>query len=71
MEERRAKIVPPEIDADANIMALMQDRMKNAVDAWKAVLAVDGVHVKEARMRDMAAQALRELEAQGKSKDSA
>ncbi len=67
MKARRAKLVPPEIDADENIMALMQDRMKNAVDTWKEVLAVDGVHVKEARMRDMAAQALRELEAQGRT----
>ena len=67
MEARRAKLVPPEIDADENIMALMQDRMKNAVDTWKQVLAVDGHHVKEARIRDMQAQALRELEAQGKS----
>jgi hypothetical protein len=67
MEERRSRIVPPELDADPNIVALMQDRLRNAVDTWKSCLAADGVRIKEARIRDMEAQALRELEAQGKS----
>lgn len=66
MEERRARIVPPEIDGDANVQELMADMMKNAVERWKSSLAAHGVAIKEARKREMMALKLRELEEQGK-----
>lgn len=67
MKERRARIVPKEIEDDPNIQQLMQDRMKNAVNQWKTVLHSDGVTMREARLREIQATKARELEAEGKT----
>jgi hypothetical protein len=63
----RAKIIPAEMDEDANVQSLMAELTKNATDRWKRSLAADGVALKEARRREMVALKLKELEEQGKS----
>jgi hypothetical protein len=67
MEARRARIIPAFIDNDENIVELMADAAKSAVSRWQQCLAERNVSIKEARMREMQAQALKELEDAGKA----
>jgi hypothetical protein len=67
MEARRARIIPGFIDNDENVIELMADAAKSAVSRWQQCLAERNVSIKEARMREMQAQALKELEDAGKA----
>jgi hypothetical protein len=67
MEARRRRLVPAFIDNDPNVQELMADAFKDVVARWQECLVERNVGIKEARMRKMQAQALKELEDAGKA----
>ena len=67
IEARRRRLVPAFIDNDPNVQELMGDAIKSAVVRWEQCLAERNVSIKQARMYEAQAQALRELEEMGKA----
>jgi 1,6-anhydro-N-acetylmuramate kinase len=67
IEARRRRLVPAFIDNDPNVQELMADAIKSAVTRWEQCLAERNVSIKQARMYEAQAQALRELEEMGKA----
>jgi hypothetical protein len=65
-ETRRAKLIPPELDADPNVAELCADHVKSAVAGWRLCLQQDGVNVAQARFKEAERQASRELDQKAK-----
>jgi hypothetical protein len=61
-EQRRAKILPPEIFNDPNVTELCADYAKKAVAGWKLCLKEHGVSLEQARFADAQRKKLQELE---------
>jgi hypothetical protein len=61
-ETRRAKLIPPELDADPNVAELCADHVKSAVAGWKLCLRETGRNLAEARFVEATRQAERELD---------
>ena len=52
MEERRRKIIPPELYDDPNIQELAREAGKGMVDRWRLSLAQNGVSMAHARFEE-------------------
>jgi len=61
-EQRRAKILPPEIFNDPNVTALCADYAKSAVEGWRKCIRANGVSLEKARFADAQRKKLQELE---------
>jgi hypothetical protein len=61
-EQRRAKLIPPELADDPNVIELCADHVKSAVAGWRLCLKENGVSREQAKFLDAQRQALRELE---------
>jgi hypothetical protein len=61
-EQRRAKILPPEIFNDPNVTQLAADYAKNAVEGWRKCIRANGVSLEQARFADAQRKKLQELE---------
>jgi hypothetical protein len=65
-ETRRAKLIPPELDADPNVAELCADHVRAAVGGWRLCLKENGRNLAEARFMEAARQAERELDQKAK-----
>jgi hypothetical protein len=61
-EQRRAKILPPEIFNDPNVTELAAEYAKNAVEGWRKCIRANGVSLEKARFADAQRKKLQELE---------
>ena len=68
MERRRAKLIPPELENDPNVIELCADHVKSAVQGWRQCLQEHGVSLAQAKFLEAQRQALRELEQQALEK---
>src|SRR5712692_5323927 len=62
MEERRARLIPPELDNDQNIQQLQQEAIRSAVEGWRFSLRQNGVGLEAARFNEAKRKALKEME---------
>jgi hemolysin activation/secretion protein len=61
-EQRRAKILPPEIFNDPNVTELAADYAKKAVEGWRQCIRTHGVSLEQARFADAQRKKMQELE---------
>ena len=59
---RRARLVPPELDADPNVIELCADHVKSAVAGWRQCLQQNGINLAQAKFLEAQRQALQQLE---------
>ena len=65
-ERRRAKLIPPELENDPNVIELCADHVQNAVAGWRLCLKEHSVSLAQAKFQEAQRQALRELEQNSK-----
>jgi hypothetical protein len=61
-ESRRAKILPPEIYEDPNVLELAADYAKTAVEGWRKCIRANGIALEQAKFIDAERKALQLLE---------
>jgi hypothetical protein len=62
IEARRAKLIPPELDNDANVQALLAANIKSAVAGWRLCLSERDVNVAQAHFQEAQRKTLQQLE---------
>ena len=62
MEERRAKLIPPELADDPNVIELCADHVKNAIAGWKLCLREHDANLAQAKFMEAQRTALHQLE---------
>jgi hypothetical protein len=67
-EQRRAKILPPELFSDPNVTELAAGYAKQAVEGWRLCLRERGVALEQAKVFDAQRKALQLLEEKARAK---